>query len=77
MNFFFFTVVLIVAIVTIGDIIKKRDELNSRQTDRDELAQIQTDLNELKKQVIEIHDYVTDLYIQQDDKKQQHDQKQL
>ncbi len=62
-------VVLIVAITTVGDIIKKRDALAGSKTDRDELAQIQADLNELKKRVIEIQEYVTDLYIQQDNQK--------
>lgn len=72
---FFFMLVLVVAIVTIGDIIKKRDALNSHKIDSDELAQIQADLNELKKRVVDIQEYVTDLYIQQHDRKQQDDLK--
>ena len=75
MNGFLFMLVLVVAIVTIGDIIKKRDALDSRKTDSDELAQIQADLNELKKRVVDIQEYVTDLYIQQHDHKQQDDLK--
>ena len=63
-----FMVVAIVAITTIGSIFKKRYD-HKRGASPEALEQIQADLNELKKQVAEIREYVTDLYIQQHDQK--------
>jgi competence protein ComGC len=63
----FLMIVLIVAITTIGDVVKKRYESQSGGATQEDLARIQADLNELKKRVTEIHEYVTDLYIQQND----------
>ena len=63
-----FMVVAIVAITTIGGILKKRYDYK-RIANPEALAQIQADLNELKKHVAEIREYVTDLYIQQQDRR--------
>lgn len=61
-------IVIIVAIQTIGDIVKKKYESKNRNEVSEEvLAQIQVDLNALQKSVNEMKEYLTDLYIQQHD----------
>ena len=64
----FLMIVLIVAITTVGDVFKKRYEKNNSVADHDDLMEIRADLSELKKRVAEIQEYVTDLYIQQNDR---------
>ena len=63
---FGFTIV-IMGFAVISDIIRKKHE--HKKVGRKESSQIQADLNELKKNVAEIREYVTDLYIQQHDQK--------
>ena len=61
---FGFTVsILVIAIVS--DIIRKRIE-HKRKASQNEQARLQADLNDLKKNVDEMKEYLTDLYIQQD-----------
>ena len=60
-------VVMIVIVATIGDIFKKRYEYKG--ANREALSQIQADLNELKKHIVEIREYITDIYIQLSDQK--------
>ena len=55
--------VLVLAIVS--DIIRKRIE-HKRKASQDEQARLQADINNLKKNVNEMKEYLTDLYIQQD-----------
>ena len=63
-------IVVIVAIQTIGDIVKRKYQFKNRaEVSQDALAQIQADLNALKKSVDEMKEYLTDLYIQQHDEK--------
>ena len=63
-------IVVIVAIQTIGDIVKKKYQFENRtDVDREALTQIQADLNALQKSVDEMKEYLTDLYIQQHDEK--------
>ena len=63
----FLMIVLIVAICTVGDVLKKRYERKGSEADHGDLMEIRADLNEIKKRVTEIQEYVTDLYIQQND----------
>ena len=61
---FGFTVsILVIAIVS--DIIRKQIEYK-RKASQNEQARLQADLNHLKKNVDEMKEYLTDLYIQQD-----------
>ena len=63
-------IVVIVAIQTIGDIVKRRYEYENRtEVSQEAFAQIQADLNALQKSVDEMKEYLTDLYIQQHDEK--------
>ena len=63
-------IVVIVAIQTIGDIVKKKYQFENRtDVDQEALTQIQADLNALQKSVDEMKEYLTDLYIQQHDEK--------
>ncbi len=63
-------VVVIVAIQTIGDIVKRKYQFENRtDVSQETLAQIQADLNVLQKSVDEMKEYLTDLYIQQHDEK--------
>ena len=63
-------IVVIVAIQTIGDIVKRKYQFENRtDVSQEALAQIQTDLNALQKSVDEMKEYLTDLYIQQHDEK--------
>ena len=63
-------IVVIVAIQTIGDIVKRKYQFENRtDVDQDALTQIQADLNALQKSVDEMKEYLTDLYIQQHDEK--------
>ena len=55
--------VLMIAIVS--DIIRKRIEHKSKAS-QNEQTQLQADINDLKKNVDEMKEYLTDLYIQQD-----------
>ncbi len=62
-------IVVIVAIQTIGDIVKRKYQFENRtDVSQDSLTQIQADLNALQKSVDEMKEYLTDLYIQQHDK---------
>ena len=61
-------VVVIVAIQTIGDIVKRKYQFENRtDVSQETLAQIQADLNALQKSVDEMKEYLTDLYIHQHD----------
>ena len=61
-------IVVIVAIQTIGDIVKRKYQFENRtDVSQDSLTQIQADLNALQKSVDEMKEYLTDLYIQQHD----------
>ena len=63
-------IVVIVAIQTIGDIVKRKYQFENRtEVSQEALSQIQADLNALQKSVDEMKEYLTDLYIQQHDKK--------
>jgi competence protein ComGC len=63
-------IVVIVAIQTIGDIVKRKYQFENRtEVSQEALAQIQADLNALQKSVNEMKEYLTDLYIQQHDEK--------
>ena len=63
-------IIVIVAIQTIGDIVKRKYQFENRtDVDQDALTQIQADLNALQKSVDEMKEYLTDLYIQQHDEK--------
>ncbi len=63
-------IVVIVAIQTIGDIVKRKYQFENRtDVGQDSLTQIQADLNALQKSVDEMKEYLTDLYIQQHDEK--------
>ena len=63
-------IVVIVAIQTTGDIVKKRYQFENRtDVSQETLMQIQADLNALQKSVDEMKEYLTDLYIQQHDEK--------
>jgi competence protein ComGC len=63
-------IVVIVAIQTIGDIVKRKYQFENRSdVSQDALAQIQADLNALQKSVDEMKEYLTDLYIHQHDEK--------
>ena len=63
-------IVVIVAIQTIGDIVKRKYQFENRtDVDQEALTQIQADLNALQKSVDEMKEYLTDLYIQQHDEK--------
>jgi competence protein ComGC len=63
-------IVVIVAIQTIGDIVKRKYRFENRtEVSQEALAQIQADLNALQKSVDEMKEYLTDLYIQQHDEK--------
>lgn len=63
-------IVVIVAIQTVGDIVKKKYQFENRtDISQDTLTQIQADLNSLQKSVDEMKEYLTDLYIQQHDEK--------
>ena len=63
-------IVVIVAIQTIGDIVKRKYQFENRtDVSQEALAQIQGDLNALQKSVDEMKEYLTDLYIQQHDEK--------
>ena len=62
--------VVIVAIQTIGDIVKRKYQFENRtEVSQEALVQIQADLNALQKSVDEMKEYLTDLYIQQHDEK--------
>lgn len=58
----------IIAIAVISDLIRRKIERKDKAGKADSV-QMQADLNELKKGMSEIREYVTDLYIQQHDKK--------
>ena len=58
----------VLVIATVGDIIRKRVEHKSKAS-QNEQARLQADINDLKKHVNEIKEYLTDLYIQQHDRK--------
>ena len=63
-------IVVIVAIQTIGDIVKRKYQFENRtEVSQEALSQIQADLNALQKSVDEMKEYLTDLYIQQHDEK--------
>ena len=63
-------IVVIVAIQTIGDIVKRKYQFDNRtDVSQEALTQIQADLNALQKSVDEMKEYLTDLYIQQHDEK--------
>ena len=63
-------IVVIVAIQTIGDIVKRKYQFENRtDVSQEALTQIQADLNALQKSVDEMKEYLTDLYIQQHDEK--------
>ena len=63
-------IVAIVAIQTIGDIVKRKYQFKNRtDVSQEALTQIQADLNALQKSVNEMKEYLTDLYIQQHDAK--------
>ena len=63
-------IVVIVAIQTIGDIVKRKYQFENRNdVSQEALTQIQADLNALQKSVDEMKEYLTDLYIQQHDKR--------
>ena len=63
-------IVVIVAIQTIGDIVKRKYQFENRtEVSQEALVQIQADLNALQKSVDEMKEYLTDLYIQQHDEK--------
>ena len=63
-------IVVIVAIQTIGDIVKRKYQFKNRtEVSQEALTQIQADLNALQKSVDEMKEYLTDLYIQQHDEK--------
>ncbi|MCE2394600.1 hypothetical protein J4G02_08450 [Candidatus Poribacteria bacterium] len=63
-------IVVIVAIQTIGDIVKRKYQFENRtDVSQEALANIQADLNALQKSVDEMKEYLTDLYIQQHDEK--------
>ena len=63
-------IVVIVAIQTVGDIVKRKYQSENRtDISQDTLTQIQADLNSLQKSVDEMKEYLTDLYIQQHDEK--------
>lgn len=63
-------IVVIVAIQTIGDIVKRKYQFENRtDVSHEALAQIQADLTILQKSVDEMKEYLTDLYIQQHDEK--------
>lgn len=63
-------VVVIVAIQTIGDIVKRKYQFENRtDVSQEALTQIQADLNAVQKSVDEMKEYLTDLYIQQHDKR--------
>ena len=63
-------IVVIVAIQTIGDIVKRKYQFENRtDVSQEALTQIQADLNALQKSVDEMKEYLTDLYIQQHDKR--------
>ena len=63
-------IVVIVAIQTIGDIVKRKYQYDNRtDVSQEALAKIQADLNALQKSVDEMKEYLTDLYIQQHDEK--------
>lgn len=63
-------VVVIVAIQTIGDIVKRKYQFENRtDVSQEALTQIQANLNALQKSVDEMKEYLTDLYIQQHDEK--------
>ena len=63
-------IVVIVAIQTIGDIVKRKYQFdNTTDVSQEALTQIQADLNALQKSVDEMKEYLTDLYIQQHDEK--------
>ena len=63
-------IVVIVAIQTIGDIVKRKYQFENRtDVGQEALTQIQADLNALQKSVDEMKEYLTDLYIQQHDEK--------
>lgn len=63
-----FMIVAIVAICTIGSIFSKLFENKNRVSNSD-MAEIRADLNDLKKNVEEMKEYITDLYIQQHDQR--------
>ena len=73
MEVFFFVglfIVVIVAIQTIGDIVKRKYQFENRtDVSQEALTQIQADLNALQKSVDEMKEYLTDLYIQQHDER--------
>ena len=59
-------IVVIVAIQTIGDIVKRKYQFENRtEVSQEALVQIRADLNALQKSVDEMKEYLTDLYIQQ------------
>ncbi len=63
-------IVVIVAIQTIGDIVKRKYQFENRtDVSQEALVNIQADLNALQKSVDEMKEYLTDLYIQQHDEK--------
>lgn len=63
-------IVVIVTIQTIGDIVKRKYQFENRtDVSQEALTQIQADLNALQKSVDEMKEYLTDLYIQQHDKR--------
>ena len=59
----------IMAIAVISDLIRKKIEHKGKKAGKTDLVKIQTDLKELKKGMAELREYVTDIYIQQHEKK--------
>lgn len=63
-------IVVIVVVQTIGDIVKRKYQFENRtDVSQETLTQIQADLNALQKSVDEMKEYLTDLYIQQHEKR--------
>ena len=64
--------IAIMAIAVVGNVLRVRFERGSKASKKEvakRMEKMQADLKELKKRVGEIQEYVTDLYIQQDDRK--------
>ena len=56
---------IVLVVVVVSDIIRKRIEYKGKAS-QNEQARLQADINNLKKNVDEMKEYLTDLYIQQD-----------
>ena len=63
-------IIVIVALNNISDIVKKKYQFDKGdKVSQEAIAQVQADLNALQKSVNEMKEYLTDLYIQQHDKR--------